>query len=325
MIDINKLPGSYKVAVLIQAVGMESAQGIIGALSPSEKELISGHLADMGPVNPELVEQIAREFAKMNQRNKNAKPGRLQTPGGEATKATSAVKGQSSKLTALRSIPPEQMVELIRDEHPQTIAIVIAHLNSDVASTVLSRLPDDLKVDVAFRIANLDKIIAGMVEEIESVFEEILNNKKTSETYQTGGVKQLAEILNQTDEATGELILAEIEENDPELAIQIKQGMFVFEDLTLVDDKGLQKVLRKVETGELAVALKGASEEVRDKIFGNMSERAGIMLREEIEALGAVRMKEVEDSQQVITRIIQDMEAKGDLIISGRRGEEFIA
>ena len=120
-------------------------------------------------------------------------------------------------------------------------------------------------------------------------------------------------------------ILSEIEENDPELAIQIKQGMFVFDDLQLVDDKGLQKVLRKVETGELAVALKGASEEVRDKIFGNMSERAGIMLREEIEALGAVRMKDVEDSQQVITRIIQNMEAKGELIISGRRGEEFIA
>ena len=153
---------------------------------------------------------------------------------------------------------------------------------------------------------------------------KILKNKKGSVANVSGGIDRLAEILNQADEISSELILNEIEENDPEMAAQIKQKMFVFEDLILVDDRGFQKLLRKVETSELAIALKAASEEVKDKIFRNMSERAGEMLREEIEDLGPVRMKEVSDAQQTVTNIIQEMEAKGEIIISGRRGEEVI-
>ena len=140
----------------------------------------------------------------------------------------------------------------------------------------------------------------------------------------SGGIDRLAEILNQTDEISNELILNEIEENDPDMAAQIKQKMFVFEDLVLVDDRGFQKLLRKVETTELAIALKAVSEEVKDKVFRNMSERAGTMLQEEIDDLGPVRMKEVSDAQGAITNIIQEMEAKGEIIISGRRGEEII-
>jgi flagellar motor switch protein FliG len=140
----------------------------------------------------------------------------------------------------------------------------------------------------------------------------------------SGGVDRLAEMLNQADEISSELILNEIEESDAELAAEIKQKMFVFEDLILVDDRGFQKLLRKIETVELAVALKAASEEVKEKVFRNMSERAGEMLQEEIEDMGPVRMKEVVDSQQRITAIIQEMETRGELIISGRRGEEII-
>jgi flagellar motor switch protein FliG len=135
----------------------------------------------------------------------------------------------------------------------------------------------------------------------------------------------VAEILNLTDEYSSELVLSEIEESDNELADKIKQKMFVFEDLALVDDRGFQKLLRKVETAELAVALKAASDEVKDKVFGNMSARAGEMLREEIEDMGPVRMTEVTDAQQKIISIVQDMERKGELIISGRRGDELIA
>jgi flagellar motor switch protein FliG len=141
----------------------------------------------------------------------------------------------------------------------------------------------------------------------------------------TGGVNRLAEILNQTDEISSELILNELEEADMEMASQIKQQMFVFEDILLVDDRGVQKLLRKVETMELAIALKASSEEVKEKIFKNMSERAGEMLKEEIEDMGPVRMKEVTDAQQNITDIIQKMETKGELIIAGRRGDDIIA
>ena len=163
-----------------------------------------------------------------------------------------------------------------------------------------------------------------MVEEVNEVYKEIIKNKKSSVANISGGVDRLAEILNQTDEISSELILSEIEETDAEMAVQIKQKMFVFEDLVLVDDRGFQKLLRKIETVELAIALKAAPDEVKDKVFRNMSQRAGAMLQEEIEDLGPVRMTEVADAQLAITGIIQGMEVKGELIISGRRGEEII-
>jgi flagellar motor switch protein FliG len=172
---------------------------------------------------------------------------------------------------------------------------------------------------------NLDKVTSTIVDEVNEILKDILKTKKDSVANVSGGVDRIAEILNQTDEISSELILNEMEESDVEMATQIKQRMFVFEDIILVDDRGVQKLLRKVETMELAIALKAASEEVREKIFKNMSSRAGEMLKEEIEDMGPVRMKEVEDSQQNITNHIQEMEIKGELIIAGRRGEEIIA
>jgi len=178
---------------------------------------------------------------------------------------------------------------------------------------------------VAMRIASMDKVIASMVDDVNEIFQDILKNKKSSVASVSGGVDRLAEILNQADEISSELILNEIEEANAELAAQIKQKMFVFEDLVLVDDRGFQKLLRRVETKELAVALKAASEEVKSKVYRNMSERAAEMLKEEMETLGPVRMKEVSDAQQAITAIIQEMEAKGEVIVGGRRGEQIIS
>jgi flagellar motor switch protein FliG len=227
-------------------------------------------------------------------------------------------------LELLQSLETDRLIQLIKDEHPQTIAIIIVHLKTETASKILSGLPDEIKTDVAVRIANLDRVESGMIEEIDKVFEDVLKNSKGSATQEAGGVGRLAEILNQIDGVSGGIILNEIEENDFELADQIKQRMFVFEDLVLVDDKGFQKVLRKIETKELAIALKAASDEVKEKVFSNMSERAAEILKEEVEVMGAVRMSEVALAQQTVTRIIQDMEAKKEVIISGRGGEEFI-
>lgn len=223
------------------------------------------------------------------------------------------------------SLKADEVYELIKDEHPQTIAIILIHLKTPVASDIVARLPDEIKTDVAVRIITLEKVNADMIEEVNAVFKEILKNKKSSLANISGGVDRLAEILNQASEISSELILNEIEDTDAEMAAQIKQKMFVFDDLVLVDDRGFQKLLRKVETMELAIALKAASEDVKEKVFKNMSERAGAMLQEEIEDLGPVRMNEVSDAQMAITNIIQEMEAKGEIIISGRRGEEIIA
>ncbi|MDP4979813.1 MAG: flagellar motor switch protein FliG [Desulfobacterales bacterium] len=323
--DARNLPGPLKVAILIQSLDQGAAQRIIGGLNDKERKLIHSHLNQMGPVAPVLIEKVAREFAQKIQQARNRRTGN----GGQNKAAGKQIDGpkcpaDGSNLKAVLSLAPDQLFELIKDEHPQTIAIVLVHLETAVASDILSKMPDDLKAEVAVRIAGLDKVSAGMVTEINCVFEEILKNKDTSVTRLTGGVERLAEILNQSDEHSSQLVLSQIEESDPDLAAQIKQMMFVFEDLVLVDDRGFQKVLRKVETAELAMALKAASQEVKDKVFRNMSARAGEMLTEEISNMGPVRMKDVSDAQQKITLIIQEMESKGELLVGGRRGEEFV-
>jgi flagellar motor switch protein FliG len=323
--DPNNLPGSLKAAILIQALGKEASQKVINSLSNPERVLIEGHLSQMGMVSPDLMEKVAAEFGEMVKTAKNNRLRNTPIPGENQTDEEAEEQVKISNIDAIQSLEPDRITALIKDELPQTIAIILAHIKTEVASEVLAKLPENIQADVSIRISNLDKVSSVMVEEIDKVFGELLKDRRATRTQKAGGVGRLAEILNQIDGTSGHMILDEIEEINPELAAEIKQRMFVFEDLILVDDKGLQKLLRSVESKELAVALKAASEDVKDKIFQNMSERAGEMLREEIEVMGAVRMKEVEESQLSITKIIQDMEAKGELIISGRKGDEFIA
>ncbi len=324
---MNHLTGSVKVAILTKAIGMAAAQPILESLSDQERNLILKLQSKLDAIPPELAENVAREFLQSTGALVALEQGGRE--GGEAAKkaeesASEKVSPRVNLLKAVQDIEPAQLFQLIKDEHPQTIAVILVNLKPDVSSDILSKMPEELKSDVAFRIANLDKVLSVMVDEMDRVFEEILKNKDHSATQEAGGVGRLAEILNQIDGGSAEQIIDDIEENDPDLADQIKQMMFVFEDIVLVDDKGLQKVLRSVESQELAIALKAASEDVKQKIYKNMSERAADILKEEMEVSGAVRMKDVTDAQQKITRIVQDMERKGDLIISGRGGEEFI-
>jgi flagellar motor switch protein FliG len=330
----NKLAGSLKAAILVHAIGSEAASSLLGRLGDAERAMIYKLQSQMGKISPDLVERVAQEFLS------NVGGGQLthepQAEGGgngdgpaESSSTESAAEGDSASqptnLTAVQNIEAGQLVQLIKDEHPQTIALIIVNLKPNAASDVLGQLPDELKADVAYRIASLDKVVSGMVEEIDKVFAEILQNKDNATTQEAGGVTHLAEILNQIDGASAEQIIDEIEESDPDMAEEIKANMFVFDDIIYVDDKGLQQVLRAVESNELALALKAAADEVKAKIFKNMSERAAAILQEEMEVAGAVRMKDVTDAQQKVTKVIQEMERKGELIISGRGGEEFIA
>jgi flagellar motor switch protein FliG len=325
--DRRQLTGSVKVAILTNAIGIKAARPILERLDEEERQIIMRLQKKLGSVPQALVEKVAREFLEATGGYLDASSpagGHKGESGADDGAKTEKENSPRSSLKAVQNLEPNQLLQLIKDEHPQTIALVLVHLKPAVASDILSMLPDELKSDVALRIANLDKVISGMVEEIDKVFEDILKNKDHAAIQEANGVSRLAEILNQIDGGSAEQIIDDIEENDPDLADEIKQMMFVFEDIVLVDDKGLQKVLRSVESQELAVALKAASDEVKQKIFKNMSERAAEILKEEMEVSGAVRMKDVTDAQQKITRIIQEMERKGELIISGRGGEEFI-
>ena len=324
--DTRNLAGSLKVAILINSLNKDDSERLLRSIGASEREKVLRHLDKLGSVSPELAEKIAREFIEMG--------GMKRTPTARITGPSLSQKQRGDQpgdencstpsLIALRAMEPDQLYDLIKDELPQTIAVIIAHLEPKPAGAILSRLPDGIKTDVALRVANLDKVISGVVDEIEKVFEDVLKAQSSSVSHRTGGIDRLADILKETGGMTGEELLSEIEEKDPEMAARIRQKLFIFEDLLLVEDRGLQKVLRKVETRELAMALKGASEDVRGKIYMNMSERAKEMLMEEIEVLGPVRMREVEEAQQAITNVIQSMEAKGELIITGRKGDDLI-
>ena len=320
--DPRNLIGSLKAAILVRSLGWDVIGPVIDQLSTSERNLIFKLQSNLGELSPVLVESVAREFLE-----KAAPPRQIESKeggGGEAEGDEPVDEARVKKLKAIQAIPPDLLIQLIQNEHPQTISLVLAHLKPHVASEVMGLLPDEIKADVACRIANLDKIVSGMLEEVDNVFEEILANKEASATQKAGGVPRIAEILNMIDGTMAEQIIEEIDEDDPELAEKIRQNMFVFDDIVLVDDRGLQKVLRSVESQELAVALKASTDEVKEKIFRNMSERAGQILKEEMEVSGAVRIKDVTDAQQKITKIIQDMERKGEVVISGRGGEEFV-
>jgi flagellar motor switch protein FliG len=322
--DAKELTGSVKVAILTRAVGPDAARAILNRLSEDERELVVRLQSRLPALPPSLVDRVALEFIETSglplQIANQGQPAPAESDAGKDAKKAPP----KSTLEAVQDMEPNQLIQLIKDEHPQTIALILVHLEPSVASEILGRLPEQVIADVALRIANLNKVLGGMVKEVDKVFEEILQNKDRVSTQEAGGVGRLAEMLNQIDGTIVEQIIDQIEETDADLAEEIKQMMFVFEDVVLVDDKGLQKVLRSVESQELAVALKAASDEVKQKIFRNMSQRAAEILKEEMEVSGAVRMKDVTDAQQKITRIIQDMERKGELIITGRGGEEFV-
>jgi flagellar motor switch protein FliG len=322
--DAKQLTGSAKVAILTNAIGQQAALPLLERFNEAERQLIYKLQSKLSAVPPQLVEKVVREFLDRAGPAPTEKNKQLPDASKDSKTEESKPGRPKSNIEAVQDIEPNQLVQLIKDEHPQTIALILVHLKPNVASTILSNLADEIKSDVAFRIANLDKVQSGMVQEIDRIFEEILKDKDHGVTQEAGGVARLAEILNAIDGGTAEQIIDDIEENNPDLADEIKQMMFVFEDIVLVDDKGLQKVLRSVESQELAIALKASTEEVKQKIFRNMSERAAEILKEEMEVSGAVRMKDVTDAQQKITRIVQEMERKGELIISGRGGEEFI-
>ena len=320
--DPRNLIGSIKAAILVQALGWDTISPVMDQLSKVERNFIIKLQSKLGSVSPALVEGVAREFLEKAQPPKQIESG--EAGDGPETAGDGLEDRRGNNLKAIQSIAPELLIQLIQNEHPQTISLIIAHLKPQVASEVMGLLPDELRPDVAYRIANLDKVAAGMLEEIDNTFEEILSNKETASTQKAGGVPRLAEILNMIDGTAAEEIIEEIEENDPGLAEEIRQNMFIFDDIVLVDDRGLQKVLRSVESQELAIALKAATDEVKEKIFHNMSDRAAGILKEEMDVSGAVRIKEVTDAQQKITRIVQDLERKGELVISGRGGEEFV-
>ncbi|BER91329.1 flagellar motor switch protein FliG [Atrimonas thermophila] len=328
------LTGRQKAAILLVSLGPELSAPILKKLSENEIEDITLEIAALEKVPPEIREEVINEFYHMAVAQLYIAQGGVEYAKQLLEKALGPHKAQEiiSKLSAslevtpfesLRRADPLQILNFIQNEHPQTIALVLSYLKPEQSAAILGNLPEGVRGEVAMRLALMDRASPEVVREIESILERKISTFLGQDLTRVAGKQKLIEILNKSDRGTEKSILEAIEEKDPDLAEQIRSEMFVFEDIALLDDRAIQLVLRQVDNKDLALALKGASEEVREKIFKNMSQRAAQMLKEDMEYMGPVRARLVNEAQQKIVNIVRRLEEAGEIVIS-RGGEEEI-
>lgn len=328
----KELDGVAKAAVLLLAIGPDKASLVLKHLAPAQVEEVTRELAGLGRVPDRLQNEVVNEFYDISIATQYANEGNLayakelllnSLEPGVAERVLGQIQTQVQKtpFSFLQRAESENLLTFIQDEHPQTIALILCHLSHHKASEILVGLPMQKQLEVIKRIANMEQTNPEVIREVEQGLESRLSSMLMQATEKAGGVPTVAEILNLADRATEKGIMEGLEADDPDLVEEIRRLMFVFEDIRLVNDKGIQAVLKEVENDELALALKTASDELKQKIFGNMSERAASLIKEDMEFMGPVRVSDVEQAQQRIVDIVRRLEEAGDVIIEGRGGE----
>ena len=324
----KKLTGKQKAAIVLVALGTEVASRILPHLNEAEVEELSLEIARLGSIPAEVRQQVIKEFYEICLAQNLALEGGLDHARTMLEQAFGPEKAQEilERLTrALQMLPfdvhPTQLSTFLADEHPQTIALVLAYLEPQTAAAVISNLPPELRPEVAERLATMGSTPPDVIRRVEAVLQRKLSSIASQELSAAGGVKSLVEVLQWVDRNTERAIFDYLNDTNPELAEEIRKLMFTFEDLLQLDDRAIQQVLKEVDMKELALALKGASDALKEKIFRNMSERAVNMLKEEIEFMGPVRVRQVEEAQQRIVSIVRRLEEAGEIVIS-RGGEE---
>ncbi len=325
---MKKLTGVEKVAAFLSLIGEASATQIFKHLDPLELARVVPLMAKV-KISPDEANLVIREFyektgnASIAIDEEYIKKILLNAFGEEqAKKLMEKIESGASAFDVLRWLDSNSVANMLVREHPQTIAIVLAHLEPTQAAEVMSKLPEHVKIDVSLRIANLDQISPNVLMELEDVLQSQLQSYTRGR--KIGGIKTVAEILNQMDRASEDLILKNIEEKDQILADEIRKLMFTFDDLINIDDRGIQMILKEITTDDLALALKMAMEELKNKIFKNMSQRAVAILKEEMEAKGAVKVSDVEKAQMNIVRVARRLEEEGKIVIGGKGAEELV-
>lgn len=329
------LTGKQKAAILLIALGPELSAQVLKKMKEEEVEKLTFEIANLRKVSREYTEQVLREFHQLCIAKEYINQGGIDYAREILERALGTQKAIDiiQKLTLnlqvrpfdfIRKSDPSQLLNFIQGEHPQTIALVMAYLNPDQSAQLLSAMPPEIQVDVARRIAMMDRTSPEVIKEIEKVLERKMSSVFAQDYTTAGGLQSIVDILNRVDRSTEKVIMENLEIQNPELAEEIKMRMFVFEDIVLLDDRAIQQVLREVDSKDLALALKGASEEVGNKIRRNMSKRAAEMLKEDIEFMGPVRLRDVEDAQQRIVNIIRKLEEAGEIIIARGGGDEII-
>ena len=331
----DKMSGLQKSAILLIALGPEKSANLFKHLKEEEIEELTLEIANTRSITPQIKEGIIEEFYQLCLAQQYIAEGGIGYAKELLEKALGTEKAMSviGKLTASLQVKPfefvrktdaSQLLNFIQDEHPQTIALILSYLSPMQASMIISALSPERQADVAKRVAMMDRTSPDIIKEVEKILESKLANLVNQDYTIIGGVDAVVEILNAVDRGTEKHIMETLEIEEPELADEIRKKMFVFEDILLLDDRSIQRVLRDVDNNDLAVALKGANENVQAAIFNNLSKRLAAMIREDMEYMGPVRMKDVEEAQQKIVNIIRKLEDSAEIVISRGGGDEIV-
>jgi flagellar motor switch protein FliG len=331
----SDISGIQKAAILLITLGPERSASIFKHLKEEEIETMTLEIANTRSISPATKDQVMDEFYEICLAQQYIAEGGIAYAKELLEKALGMDKAKDviGKLTASLQVRPfefirktdaSQLLNFIQDEHPQTIALILSYLSPSQASTIISSLAPDKQADVAKRIAQMDRTSPDVIKEVEKVLERKLASLVNQDYTIVGGVDSIVEILNTVDRGTERHIMETLEIEEPELADEIRRKMFVFEDILTLDDKSIQRVLREVDNNELAVALKGSNEQVQTIIFNNLSKRLAAMIKEDMEYMGPVRLKDVEEAQQKIVNIIRKLEDSSEIIISRGGGDEIV-
>jgi len=327
--------GLQKAAVLLITLGPERSSEIIKFLSEPEIEQLTLEMSNMRKVSEEQRDSVIDEFHKMCLASNYIAQGGIEYARDVLERALGQQRAfdiigrLSSSLKMrpfdiVRRTDPKQLFSFIQGEHPQTISLIMTHLPPDKAATILASLPQDLQAEVTKRIALMGRTSPEVLKEIEKVLENKISNLAPTDYTSSGGMQSVVDMLNRADPGTLKTVMDVLEMDDPDLAEQIKRQMFVFDDVILLDDRSVQLVLREVESKDLALALKGSNEDVTQKILTNMSSRSAGMLKEDMQFMGPVRLREVEEAQQKIVKVIRKLEEAGAIVISRGGADEII-
>ena len=331
----GELSGVQKAAILLIALGPERSSEIFKNLKEDEIESLTLEIASTRSVTPEIKEVVLEEFYQVCLAQQYIAEGGINYARTLLEAALGQEKAQEviAKLTVSLQVRPfefmrktdsTQLLSFIQDEHPQTIAVILAYLPIQLAADIIGALPHEKQADVAKRIAEMDRTSPDVIQEVERVLEKKLENLANQDYAIVGGVDSIVDILNSVDRSTSKRIMNNLEVDNIELADEIKKKMFLFEDIVKLDDKSIQRVLREVENNEIALALKGVKEDVAEAIFRNLSSRLAEMIREDIEYMGPVKMKDVEEAQQNVVNKVRELEERGEIVIARAGGDEVI-
>jgi len=326
------MPGKEKIAILMVALGNEIAAEVYKRLDDTAIEIVTLEVANLRKVTPEQRLSVLKDAQEVLLAREYMARGGVDYARDILERALGPERAHNllTRITASLQVRPfdfmrhtdaQQVLGFIQGEHPQTIALIMSYLEPAQAAGIIGGLPATMQAEVAKRIARMDRITPEVLREVERVLERKLSTVMGQDFTLAGGIDAIVNIINNADRGTERNIMEHLEENDPELAEEIKRRLFVFEDIIKLDDRSLQRVLREVEMKELSLALKGATEELRGKFFKNMSKRASEMLKEDMDYMGPVRVKDVEEAQQKVVNVVRALEDVGEIVIS-RGGEE---